>query len=89
MYFRLHDFDNNTKLDGLEILQAIHHTIHKGDEDNEEKDNEGSGGHNPSAKPHEVENNLPYFIGEFLNILYITMQARPTRGYELSTTDKT
>ncbi|BES93642.1 Hypothetical protein NTJ_06451 [Nesidiocoris tenuis] len=26
-YFKLHDFDNNTKLDGLEILQAIRHTL--------------------------------------------------------------
>jgi hypothetical protein len=29
---RLHDFDNNTKLDGLEILQAIHHTVHYNEE---------------------------------------------------------
>ncbi|XP_014271307.1 multiple coagulation factor deficiency protein 2 homolog [Halyomorpha halys] len=26
-YFKIHDYDNNTKLDGLEILQAIRHTI--------------------------------------------------------------
>ncbi|XP_014259427.1 multiple coagulation factor deficiency protein 2 homolog [Cimex lectularius] len=26
-YFKIHDFDNNTKLDGLEILQAIRHTF--------------------------------------------------------------
>lgn len=31
-YFKLHDFDNNTKLDGLEILQAIHHTVHYNEE---------------------------------------------------------
>ncbi|PSN44538.1 hypothetical protein C0J52_14683 [Blattella germanica] len=35
-YFKLHDFDNNTKLDGLEILQAIHHTVHYNEEQNEE-----------------------------------------------------
>ncbi|KAJ9597666.1 hypothetical protein L9F63_011468 [Diploptera punctata] len=34
-YFKLHDFDNNTKLDGLEILQAIHHTVHYNEEHNE------------------------------------------------------
>ncbi|XP_022096704.1 multiple coagulation factor deficiency protein 2-like [Acanthaster planci] len=26
-YFKLHDFDNNTKLDGLEILAAINHVM--------------------------------------------------------------
>ncbi|XP_038076050.1 multiple coagulation factor deficiency protein 2 homolog [Patiria miniata] len=26
-YFKLHDFDNNTKLDGLEILAAINHVL--------------------------------------------------------------
>ncbi|XP_067011651.2 multiple coagulation factor deficiency protein 2 homolog [Anabrus simplex] len=31
-YFKLHDFDNNTKLDGLEILQAIQHTVHNNPE---------------------------------------------------------
>lgn len=28
-YFHLHDFDKNKHLDGLEILQAIKHTIHE------------------------------------------------------------
>ncbi|OXU23317.1 hypothetical protein TSAR_013504 [Trichomalopsis sarcophagae] len=27
-YFKLHDIDNNTKLDGLEIFNAIQHTLH-------------------------------------------------------------
>jgi len=26
-YFRMHDFDNNTQLDGLEILQALMHVL--------------------------------------------------------------
>ncbi|XP_071483006.1 multiple coagulation factor deficiency protein 2 homolog [Diadema antillarum] len=26
-YFKLHDFDNNTKLDGLEIMAAISHVV--------------------------------------------------------------
>ncbi|XP_071441066.1 lymphotoxin beta receptor inhibitor-like [Hetaerina americana] len=34
-YFKLHDFDNNTKLDGLEILQAIQHVMHSGDDQSE------------------------------------------------------
>jgi len=36
MYFRncrLHDVDNNTKLDGLEILHALQHTLHENDEE--------------------------------------------------------
>ncbi|XP_014476295.1 PREDICTED: multiple coagulation factor deficiency protein 2 homolog isoform X2 [Dinoponera quadriceps] len=28
-YFKVHDVDNNTKLDGLEILHAIQHTFHE------------------------------------------------------------
>ncbi|XP_035735147.1 multiple coagulation factor deficiency protein 2 homolog [Vespa mandarinia] len=28
-YFKVHDIDNNTKLDGLEILHAIQHTFHE------------------------------------------------------------
>ncbi|KAK2582278.1 hypothetical protein KPH14_004621 [Odynerus spinipes] len=28
-YFKVHDIDNNTKLDGLEILYAIQHTLHE------------------------------------------------------------
>ncbi|KAB0800173.1 hypothetical protein PPYR_08053 [Photinus pyralis] len=27
-YFQVHDSDKNSKLDGLEMLQAIHHTAH-------------------------------------------------------------
>ncbi|XP_044729157.1 multiple coagulation factor deficiency protein 2 homolog [Chrysoperla carnea] len=51
-YFQLHDFDNNTKLDGLEILQAIQHTAHAHDENTEDNtDVENSN-----------ENDLNYFI---------------------------
>lgn len=53
-YFQLHDFDNNTKLDGLEILQAIQHTAHAHDENTEDStDVENSN-----------ENDLNYFIGK-------------------------
>ncbi|XP_034943458.1 multiple coagulation factor deficiency protein 2 homolog [Chelonus insularis] len=30
-YFKSHDVDNNTKLDGLEMLYAIQHTFHEDD----------------------------------------------------------
>ncbi|KAK9511698.1 hypothetical protein O3M35_000310 [Rhynocoris fuscipes] len=34
-YFKLHDFDHNTKLDGLEILHAIRHSLgHDDDHEN-------------------------------------------------------
>lgn len=35
-YFQLHDFDSNKHLDGLEILQAIHHTVSHDEETGEE-----------------------------------------------------
>ncbi|KAK0180286.1 hypothetical protein PV327_005946 [Microctonus hyperodae] len=40
-YFKAHDTDNNTKLDGLEMLHAIQHTFHEneGDEEAEIYDN--------------------------------------------------
>lgn len=28
-YFQIHDVDNNTKLDGLEIFHALQHTLHE------------------------------------------------------------
>ncbi|CAH0769010.1 unnamed protein product [Bemisia tabaci] len=34
-YFIVHDFDNNTKLDGLEILKAISHTLDHGEEESD------------------------------------------------------
>ncbi|XP_029658764.1 multiple coagulation factor deficiency protein 2 homolog [Formica exsecta] len=36
-YFQIHDVDNNTKLDGLEILHALQHTLHD-DEENAMQD---------------------------------------------------
>ncbi|KAF5308916.1 hypothetical protein FQR65_LT00616 [Abscondita terminalis] len=42
-YFQVHDSDKNSKLDGLEILQAIHHTSHNVENsrgDIEDKDND-------------------------------------------------
>lgn len=41
-YFQVHDTDRNSKLDGLEILQAIYHTVHQETTDDnnlENKDN--------------------------------------------------
>ncbi|XP_011697872.1 PREDICTED: multiple coagulation factor deficiency protein 2 homolog [Wasmannia auropunctata] len=32
-YFQIHDVDNNTKLDGLEIFHALQHTLHENDEE--------------------------------------------------------
>lgn len=49
-YFKLHDFDNNSKLDGLEILKAIQHTVHDETGTAEGEQQEGS------------KNQLEYFI---------------------------
>lgn len=56
-YFKLHDIDNNTKLDGLEILHAIQHTFHS--VDNEGENNELS---DYQHKEEENENDLPWII---------------------------
>lgn len=37
-FIRMHDKDNNTKLDGLEILHALQHTYHNDEDDNEVDD---------------------------------------------------
>ncbi|XP_063993369.1 multiple coagulation factor deficiency protein 2 homolog [Diachasmimorpha longicaudata] len=34
-YFQAHDIDNNTKLDGLELLHAIQHSFHKEEDGHE------------------------------------------------------
>ena len=34
-YFRLHDYDNNNFLDGLEVLKAVHHVIEEDEEGGE------------------------------------------------------
>lgn len=47
-YFQVHDTDKNSKLDGLEILQAIMHTDHH------DEDEDGDG---------QKEDNTAYFIG--------------------------
>ncbi|XP_051176485.1 multiple coagulation factor deficiency protein 2 homolog [Leptopilina boulardi] len=54
-YFKLHDVDNNTKLDGLEILHAIQHTLH-------EHGNEGDNKELSDYQPKEQENDLPWII---------------------------
>ncbi|KAF4523337.1 hypothetical protein B566_EDAN013524 [Ephemera danica] len=52
-YFKLHDFDNNTKLDGLEILRAIQHIVH---DDKEPK------GETKPEKPEPSSDDLEYYI---------------------------
>ncbi|KYN11314.1 Multiple coagulation factor deficiency protein 2 like protein [Trachymyrmex cornetzi] len=39
-YFQIHDFDNNTKLDGLEIFHALQHTMHENEEEGIQKPDE-------------------------------------------------
>lgn len=42
-YFQFHDTDKNSKLDGLEILQAILHTNHQNHVDDSENEEDGDG----------------------------------------------
>ncbi|XP_076765401.1 multiple coagulation factor deficiency protein 2 homolog [Xylocopa sonorina] len=37
-YFKVHDIDNNAKLDGLEILYALQHTFHESMKPKEQED---------------------------------------------------
>lgn len=58
---RVHDYDNNTKLDGLEILQAIRHTV--------EHSSSGEGGNEETVKRSLTsQEDFTYFVGlyEFL-----------------------
>ena len=48
-YFKLHDYDNNNKLDGLELIQALTH-YHHDDDDEEEGQEGGSKKHQMSEK---------------------------------------
>ena len=50
-YFKLHDYDNNNKLDGLELIQALTHYHH--DEDEGEDQEGGSKKHQMSEKEME------------------------------------
>ncbi|XP_033209156.1 multiple coagulation factor deficiency protein 2 homolog [Belonocnema kinseyi] len=54
-YFTLHDVDNNTKLDGLEILHAIQHTLH-------EHDDEGDNKQLRDSQHKDGEDDLPWIV---------------------------
>lgn len=56
-----HDIDNNTKLDGLEILHAILHTLHQHEGDDKI---EGTG-------QGDIEDELPRIIGRLIALLLI------------------
>ncbi|RZF35591.1 hypothetical protein LSTR_LSTR005119 [Laodelphax striatellus] len=56
-YFKLHDFDNNTKLDGLEILHAIHHSTHH-DHDSEESQQQQQQRQGKEQKPSDLKNRV-------------------------------
>lgn len=57
---RLHDFDNNTKLDGLEILHAIRHTL----EHEQFKQEKGSNAQLDTANYKKTAQDLTNFIGQ-------------------------
>lgn len=70
-YFQVHDNDKNSKLDGLELLQAIAHTKHDDEHfENDEHDTQVSDSVNQIADFHEDFN---YIVGACL--LYIWCDA--------------
>lgn len=54
----MHDIDNNTKLDGLEILHAIQHTFHEYNMVDEE------GRNFVEDEPQIQEDELPRIVGK-------------------------
>ena len=65
--FRVHDIDNNTKLDGLELFHALQHTLHGDNEANkvdEKIDKENLVDHENSHYGESVLDNS-WIIGQY------------------------
>lgn len=60
-YFQVHDTDKNSKLDGLEILQAIMHTDHHDDAEDSNK---------------EGDDDFSYYIGQHSRFIFLWKSAR-------------
>lgn len=63
-YFKFHDADKNAKLDGLEMLQAILHTIHEDHVHDDENNVDGGSGEKHGPAPDDTS----YFVGLFFII---------------------
>ena len=63
LFFRLHDYDNNTKLDGLEILKALTHLVPYQPETEKPRGDEGASAEQKLKK--EKEEELQYYMGEY------------------------
>ncbi|OAD57532.1 Multiple coagulation factor deficiency protein 2 like protein [Eufriesea mexicana] len=57
-YFKIHDIDNNNKLDGLEILYAIQHTFHENRQADAERENSSE-----NSKTMDYKDDLPWIVG--------------------------
>lgn len=69
-YFKMHDFDNNTKLDGLEILKALTHLLPYEDVDEEDKAPVETHGKTPDeVKRDKQEKELLYYTEIVDNVL--------------------
>lgn len=56
-YFKVHDIDNNAKLDGLEILYAIQHTFHENRLANAERESSSE-----NTRTMDYEDDLPWIV---------------------------
>ncbi|XP_003400155.1 multiple coagulation factor deficiency protein 2 homolog [Bombus terrestris] len=56
-YFKVHDIDNNAKLDGLEILYAIQHTFHENRLANAERESSRE-----NTRTMDYEDDLPWIV---------------------------
>ena len=59
---RMHDFDNNTKLDGLEILKALTHLLPYEPDDEKKDDVRGKSAEEIAKQKREKE--LLYYAGD-------------------------
>ena len=60
--FRMHDFDNNTKLDGLEILKALTHLLPYEEDEQNKVDVRGKSADDVAREKREKE--LLYYAGD-------------------------
>lgn len=60
--FRVHDIDNNAKLDGLEILYAIQHTFHENRLANAERESSSE-----NTRTMDYEDDLPWIVGAYIH----------------------
>ena len=66
----MHDFDNNTKLDGLEILKALTHLLPYDEDEDEERKVDVRGKSVDEVAREKKDRELRYYTGISVSIMY-------------------